>query len=329
MNVATAWKRVAAVVLGAIGVVAVSGLAGAGCDRGGGKAVKLAFVTNNSSEFWKIAHAGVRKYEQEGKVQVDFIPPPNGTVEEQNQILENLVSQGYDAVAVSVIAPKDQVPALNRVAEKAKLITFDSDAPESNRLLYIGTNNYEAGKLLGQEIVKLLPTGGEIAVFVGTFAADNAAQRLKGVEDAIQGKDITIIDKREDQTNREAARSNVEAVLNSRPELDLVVGLWSYNGPAIAAALDATGKKGQVKAAVFDEEEGTLAAVENGTVAVTVVQRPFEMGYQSSKWMHDLATKPQEAMAAIPPDKQVDTGAEVITAANVKEFRQKLAELKK
>ena len=139
-----------------------------GGGSGAARTVKLAFVTNNASEFWKIAAAGVRKYEAEGKVQVDVKMPPNGTPEEQNQILENLASQGYDAIAVSVVAPNDQVPVLNRVAEKTTLITFDSDAPQSKRLLYIGTNNYEAGKALGAQIVKLLPSGGKMAVFVGS-----------------------------------------------------------------------------------------------------------------------------------------------------------------
>src|SRR4051812_5724280 len=205
------------------GVVVACVLAGAGCDRsgsggGGGtgsaKVVKLAFVTNNASEFWKIAAAGVHKYEQEKKVQVDVKMPPNGTTEDQNQIMENLSSQGYDAIATSVIAPNDQVNVLNKVATKSKLITFDSDAPKSNRLLYIGTNNYEAGKVLGGEIVKLLPNGGKLAVFVGTLAADNAAQRLRGVEDAIASHNIKIVDRREDGTDRAKARSNVEDIIN-------------------------------------------------------------------------------------------------------------------
>jgi ribose transport system substrate-binding protein len=292
------------------------------------KIVKLAFVTNNASEFWKIAQAGVRKYEQESKIQVDVKMPPNGTTEEQNQILENLASQGYDAIAVSAIAPNDQVPVLNRVAEKSKLITFDSDAPKSNRLLYIGTNNYEAGKALGGEIVKLLPNGGKMAVFVGTLSADNAQQRLKGIQDAIAGKNIEIVDKREDNTDRAKARSNVEDIVNAQPDLKLVAGLWSYNGPAIAAALEALGKKGKVLAAVFDEEEGTLNAISNDTVSVTVVQKPFDFGYLSSKWMHELATKP-EAMSALPANKSLDTGVEVIDKKNVADFKQKLAEMKK
>jgi ribose transport system substrate-binding protein len=293
------------------------------------KTYKLAFVTNNASEFWRIAAAGIKKYEGEAKVQVDVKMPPAGTTDEQNQILENLSSQGYDAIAVSAIAPNDQVPILNKVAAKSKLITFDSDAPKSNRLLYIGTNNYEAGKALGGEIVKLLPNGGQMAVFVGTLSADNAQQRFKGIEDVVKTANIQIVDKREDNTDRAKARSNVEDILNAHRDLKLVAGLWSYNGPAIAAAIEAVGKKGKVKAAVFDEEDGTLKAIDAGTIDCTVVQKPFMFGYLASKWMHDLAAKPEATLAAIPPSKAIDTGVEVIAKANVADFTKKLAEMKK
>jgi ribose transport system substrate-binding protein len=292
------------------------------------KIVKLAFVTNNASEFWRIASAGVHKYEKESKVQVDVKMPSNGTTEEQNQILENLASQGYDAIAVSAVAPTDQVPVLDRIAEKTKLITFDSDAPKSKRLLYIGTNNFEAGKALGAEIVKLLPTGGKMAVFVGTLSADNAAQRLKGIEEAIKGHNIDIVDKREDNTDRAKARSNVEDIINAHSDLKLVAGLWSYNGPAIAAAIEALGKKGKILAAVFDEEEGTLNAIASGIISCTVVQKPFQFGYLASKWGHELATKPN-ALATVPASKAIDTGVDVINKDNVADFRAKLAEMKK
>jgi ribose transport system substrate-binding protein len=312
-------------------VLALLAMALGGCQRGGddaAKIVKLAFVTNNTAEFWKIAANGIRKYEREAGVQVD-VKMPNGKTEEQNQILENLVSQGYDAIAVSVIAPKDQVPVLNRVAEKTRLITFDSDAPESKRLLYIGTINYEAGKTLGERIVKLLPKGGKMAVFVGFLSADNAAQRLQGVGDAVTPRGIEIVEKREDQTDRAKARSNVEDILNARPDLDLVCGLWSYNGPAIAAALEGAGKQGKVRAAVFDEEDGTLKGIRAGTIDATVVQRPFEMGYRSAKWMHLLAGDFDKAKAALPASRIEDTGVDVIDKANLDDFEKRLAEWKK
>ena len=324
-----------------IGVLACALAAGAGCTKkktsegeGAGSAapaklVKLAFVTNNTSEFWKIAAAGVHKYEKEGKVQVDIKLPPNGTPEDQNQILQNLSSQGYDSIAVSVIAPNDQTGVLNKIAEKSQLITFDSDAAKSNRLLYIGTNNYQAGKALGKEIVKLLPKGGKIAVFVGTFSADNAAQRLKGIEDSIAGAGIQIVDKREDNTDRAKARANVEDIVNANRDLSLVVGLYNYNGTAIAAALEGLGKKGKVLAAVFDEDDGTLDGIAAGSIQVTVVQKPFQFGYLASKWMHDLAVNPAAAKAALPADHVIDTGVDIINKENVAGFRAQLAEMKK
>src|SRR5258705_13709187 len=111
---------------------AASGASGGSSDSRG-SSLKLAFVTNNASEFWKIAAAGVHKYEKESGVQVDIKMPPNGKVEEQNQILENLVSQGYSGIAISVIAPDDQIDAINKAAAKGNVICFDSDAPKSNR----------------------------------------------------------------------------------------------------------------------------------------------------------------------------------------------------
>jgi ribose transport system substrate-binding protein len=325
--------------LSQIGLVVALGLASAlvGCRRsgngGGGaaapKLVKLAFVTNNTSEFWKIAGAGIHKYEKEGKVQVDLKMPPAGSTESQNQILQDLASQGYDGVAVSVIAPNDQIAVLDKVAEKSNLLTVDSDAPKSKRLLYIGTNNFAAGKALGERIVQLLPKGGKIAVFVGTFAADNASQRLKGIESATAGHKIEIVDKREDNTDRAKARANVEDIVNANRDLAMVVGLYNYNGPAIAAALDGLGKKGKVLAAVFDEDDGTLDGIESGAIQATVVQKPFMFGYLASKWMHDLATKGDAAKATLPADRNLDTGVDVIDKANVAAFRAKLAELKR
>ena len=317
-------------------VVVVALALASGCQpggsqpRGGGAGgVRLAFVTNNASEFWKLAANGVHKYEAEAAVKVDIKMPANGTVEEQNEIIEGLLSQGYEAIAVSVVAPKAQTAMLDAAAAKTRLITFDSDAVTSKRLLYVGSVTYEAGKNLGDRIVELLPKGGKIAVFVGSLSADNAQERLKGIEDAVFFHKIEIVSKLEDQTDRGKARANVTEVLNTRSDVKLVCGLWSYNGPAIAAALEASPRRGKVLAAVFDEEEGTLNGLKSGTISATVVQHPFEMGYRSAKWLHLLATDFDTARAGIPANRIENTGVEVIDKANVADFESRLAEWKK
>jgi ribose transport system substrate-binding protein len=292
--------------------------------------IKLAYVTNNSSDFWNIAQKGVDKFLKEAKdhglsVTVDT-KRPDGTTQDQNRILDDLVTNGYAGIAVSPISPKDQTRKLNEVAAKTNLICQDSDAANSNRLAYIGTNNYEAGKALGEQIVKLMPEGGKIAVFVGTFSADNAAQRFKGIEDVVKTHNITIAAKKEDNKQASTARANVDDVLNAQPDVKLLVGLWSYNGPQIAKAIEQANKKGKVLAAVFDEESGTLDGIESGTISCTVVQKPFEFGYRSSKLLYELA---KNGEPALPKDPIVDTGVTVIDSSNVKDFRSKLAELTK
>jgi ribose transport system substrate-binding protein len=290
------------------------------------KTLKLAFVTNNASDFWKLAANGVHKYEKEAGIKVDIKMPPTGTVAEQNGILEDLVGQGYNGIAISVIAPDDQVKELDKAAAKTILICHDSDAAKSKRRLYIGTNNYEAGRALGKEIVKLLPDGGKMAVFVGTFSADNARERLRGIETEIKGKNIEIVARKEDNKDPGKAQSNVDDVIVAYKDIKLLCGLWSYNGPAIAASIERSGKKGKILSAVFDEEDGSLDGIEKGIVSCTVVQKPFQFGYLSSKMLHELATKGD---AVMPKNPLVDTGVEVINTGNVKKFRADLAEQKK
>jgi ribose transport system substrate-binding protein len=296
----------------------------------GTSTIKVAFVTNNSSDFWNIAQKGIEKFQREAKdqnlnVQVDM-KRPDGSTQDQNRILDDLVTNGYHGIAVSPISPKDQTRKLNDIAAKTNLICQDSDADKSNRLCYIGTNNYEAGKVLGDQIVKLMPQGGKIAVFVGTFSADNAAQRFKGIDDAIKGHNITVAVKKEDNKQASTARANVDDVLNAQPDVKLLVGLWSYNGPQIAKGIENAGKKDKVLAAVFDEESGTLDGIESGVIKCTVVQKPFEFGYRSSKMLYELA---KTGESALPKDPIVDTGVTVVDSSNVKDFRAKLAELTK
>lgn len=290
-----------------------------------GTELKLAFVCNNASNFWLIAKKGVEKAEKEFGLKVEFYQPPPKELDNQNTFLETLVSQGYHGVAISPKSAEGQTPNLDKAAARMNLITQDSDAPASKRLAYVGTNNFVAGEALGKEIVKLLPNGGKVAVFVGTFSADNAVQRLKGIEKALEGTKVTIAVKKEDEKDPNKAMTNVEDVLNAMPDVNLLAGLWSYNAPKIAAALKAR-KGSKVLAVGFDEDDETLSAIEEGIIKATVVQKPFEFGYQSVKLLKELTTKGE---SALPKDGVIDTGIKVIDKSNVKEFQAELAAMKK
>src|SRR3954451_5138653 len=135
-------------VLGRLGVALLLAATPA-CQQGPSR-TKVAFVSNNPATFWTIAEAGCRKAEKEFGVEVIFRKPDSGDAARQTQIIDDLVNQGVKGIAVSVIDPRGQTEHLKEVAAKVPLLTQDNDAPDTNRLCYIGTNNYKAGRAVGR-----------------------------------------------------------------------------------------------------------------------------------------------------------------------------------
>jgi ribose transport system substrate-binding protein len=298
-----------------------------GPDADSGKQTKkIAFLTNNTAGFWQIAKAGIQKAEGELGVKVDFKMPPNGTVAEQQEYLENYIAQRYDAVAISPIDAENMTPFLNKVGKEMALFTHDSDAPKSTRLAYIGTNNYKAGRALGEKLAAAFPEGGKMALFVGNLNAQNAVDRRQGILDVLKEKGVALNEAacRLDETDRARAKQNVEEVIASIQDITVLVGLYSYNGPMIASALKNSGKVGQIKAMCFDEDQETLRAIEEGTIELTVVQQPFEFGYQSTKLMLDYLNKGD---SALPENAVLDIPVRVIDKDAVKDFAAMLKEL--
>jgi ribose transport system substrate-binding protein len=147
--------------------------------------VKVGFVSNNPAEFWSIAEAGTRKAAEELGVEVLFRRPKTPSAAAQKEIVEDLLSSGVQAIAISVVDPINQQDYLNSIAERVPLITQDNDAPQSKRKCYIGTDNYTAGKAVGKLVKEVMPQGGTIAIFVGQPDPINAKQRRQGVLDEL------------------------------------------------------------------------------------------------------------------------------------------------
>jgi ribose transport system substrate-binding protein len=303
----------------------MAAIALAGCGRQQSSTHRLAFITNNAANFWTIARKGVEKADAElPDVTVEF-RLGNGTAAEQKRIVDDLLAVGVDGIAISPVDPVNQTAMLNEVASRAIVFTHDSDAPNSKRECYVGTDNVAAGRQAGELIKEALPQGGKIALFVGKLDARNAQERLQGIKEAIAGTNIEILDTRTDDTDQVRAKANVSEMLVSHPEVGALVGLWSYNGPAILSAVRDAGKTGQVKIIAFDEDDETLTGVKSGAIIGTVVQQPYEFGYQAITL---LAKAVKGDKSGIPASHQLFIPTQVIRQNNVDEFRAKLAELR-
>lgn len=288
--------------------------------------VKLAFVTNNASDFWTYARAGCEKAVADlGNVELDFQVPADGSAATQKRIVQDLLAKGVNGIAISPKDPANQTELLNEAAKNALLICHDSDAPASNRACYIGTDNTAAGRQAGELIKEALPKGGKIMIFVGTLDAQNAKDRYSGIQEALKGSNVEIIEVRTDETDRVRAKSNVKDTILKYPDIACLVGLWSYNGPAIYNAVKDADKVGKIQIVTFDEEDETLTGVKEGAIFATVVQQPYEFGYQAIKLMAKVIGGEK---SAIPSNKVIIVPTLAIKKDNVDEFTARLKKLK-
>lgn len=326
-------------VIAAMVALLMVGSVGCGSKQPTG-APSLAFVTNGVADFWTIAKLGAEKAGEDLGVDVTVIMP-NG-ITDQTRKIEDLLTRGTDGIAISPIDPANQIDVLNKAAAETILITHDSDAPNSDRLMYIGMDNYRAGLMCGELVRKALPEGGEVMIMIGRVDQDNAKGRRQGCIDAILGREpdssradplgevltsedgkYTVLGTMTDQFDRAKGKANAEDTLNGYPNISAMVGLFTYNPPLIMEALDRAGKLGTVKVIAFDENEVSLQGIKDGTVTGTVVQDPFQYGYESIRVLNEL-TKKNESV--IPENKFIDIPARVIDQSNVDEF---WADLKK
>ena len=291
------------------------------------KTVKtVAFITNATSNFWTIARKGCEKADAEvADVKVAFKTTNTGTIDEQNRLIrDSLNIDEADALAISPVDPATQKSVINEAARRALVITQDSDAPDTDRALYLGADNRAAGRQAGELIKQALPQGGKIMVFVGKREALNAQERFEGLKESLQGSKVEIIDLLTDDANQSRARENAYQTLKKYPDIAGMVGLWSYNGSAILQALRPEGQVGKIKIVCFDDEQETLAAIKEGAIFGTVAQQPFEYGYQA---VQAAAKILRGDRSAVPNNKTIFIPTVVIQRKDVDEYSKKLSQL--
>lgn len=311
-----------------------------GCaKREGSTSTRLAFITNGVASFWTIAKYGAQAAGEQLGVNVSVHMPAEGLVD-QKRIVEDLITRGVDGIAISVIDANNQASFINDTTKKTKVITQDSDAPATDRLAYVGMDNYKAGRMLGALIKDSLPQGGKLALFVGRVEQDNARKRRQGTIDEVLGRSFdssrydppgaelsdgkyTFVVTLTDQFDRVKAKANCEDAMLRYPDLTGVVGLFAYNAPLCLEALKQTQKLGTIKVFSFDEADETLQGIKDGSVSGTIVQNPYEYGYQSIKLLKEIVGGNS---AAIPQDKFIDIPARRVDSSNIDEF---WADLKK
>lgn len=308
----------------ALAILALAGC-GSSADKTKSQQVRLAFVTNTPADFWTLARKGTEAADMElANAEVEF-QIADGTAADQRRIVDDLLTKGVTGIAISPVDPANQTQMINDIAAKGVVITQDSDAPNSNRMAYIGTDNIAAGMLAGELIKEALPKGGKIMIFVGKIDAQNARERYEGIKKTIAGTKIQILDVKTDDADQVRAKANAADTIVKYPDVAAMVGLWGYNGPAIVSALKEAKKLGQIQVVCFDDDPQTVSAIMEGSIYGTVVQQPYEFGYQAIKLMNSILAGDT---SGIPANKLRIIPTLAVTKDNVNNYTDRINKLK-
>ncbi|MHC1781768.1 MAG: sugar-binding protein [Anaerolineaceae bacterium] len=234
----------------------------------------------------------------------------------QVQLFESVIARKPAGIAVSPNDPATVQEAISKAtAAGIPVITWDADAPDSERLLYIGTDNEAAGGTVAETLAKILDGKGKVAILTGSLTALNAQQRVKGFRDVMaKYPGIEIV--AEEPTDDDAARSLsvAESLLQAHPDLAAFYGVTGNGVPGSAGAVKQANMCGKVKVVGFDVVPQGIELMRAGCVDALVSQRPFGMTAQALDIMIDIAAGNK------PTSTNIDTGVEVVYPDTLENF---------
>ena len=277
--------------------------------------------------YWIDARDGFNDAARNLGVQATFTGPQGSDVKQQVDLIETAITRGVKGLIVVPAEPEAVIPSINRaIAAGIPVITQDTDSPKSRRYTFIGTGNFEAGRLGGELLAKEIGGQGEVALLMipGQW---NLEERRRGYEAAL-GKhpEIKIVAVGNDQAEESQAAAQAKSILQAHPNLAGFGCVDASGGPAQPWPCG-TPTKGKIKIIAMDRNEATLDFVQQGFIQASLAQRSYTMSYLGLRMLHDLnhgrikMVADWRAAKTCPLPALVDTGAVVITPENVQAFR--------
>lgn len=233
--------------------------------------------------FWRLLEQGALEAAKNYTLKIDYMGPERNDVNEQVRMLQKAIASSPDGIVIQGIGNEQYKDLIDSaVGQSIPVITVDADVPESKRIAYIGTNQLEAGKQLGAQIVKNAKSNDNIGVILGSLESENQKIRLEGLSEVIAlHPNINIVAIRSSNISRIKAAEESVNLLKQYPEINTFVGLSSLDGAGIVDGLQYVNSEfmqNNISVFAFDKLPLTLELIENQKIQATVAQQPELMG---------------------------------------------------
>jgi ribose transport system substrate-binding protein len=287
---------------------------------------------NINLPYWQEAEAGLRDAATVMGVKAEMDGPATLSPQEELDSFNKAVALHPAGILVSVTNQQLLKPAIDSaVLQGIPVICIDADAPDSHRILFVGTDNFRAGQESGKRMADILKGQGQV-VIITVPGQPNLDERVRGVNEALKKyPGIKVSQTIDDKGDSRNANDGVSALLAKKEKIDGVICLEASGGPGVAEALHRLDLTGKIAVVAFDKDPETLDAIEKGWINATIVQKPYIMAYYGLKFADDLhhnavhEFKDWRTAPAPPLPAWVDTGTAIVDKNNLAAFREALA----
>jgi ribose transport system substrate-binding protein len=276
---------------------------------------RIAVVPKGTSHvFWLTVRAGAEAAGQKFGVDIIWNGPPLETeYDRQMQIVDSMIAQHVDGLAVAAAERNALNRSLDRAAELHIPVTvFDSGVDSTNYMTFLATDNYAAGRMAASELARLVGAKGTVAMVMHAPGSGSTMDRERGFEDVMKTEfpQIRIVARQFGMSDRSKAMGAAENILTAHPDLNGIFASSEPSSIGTALALKSRNLSGKVKFVSFDSSDTLIEDLKGGTIDAMVVQDPFKMGFEAVKTLVDK-------LNGVTPPKRIDLPARVVHKADL------------
>lgn len=235
-----------------------------------------------ANEFFQTMADGAEAYRRENPDSFDLIT--NGIRNEtdlaqQVALVEQMIARGVDAIVIAPADSKALISVLKR-AQEAGIVVVNIDnrldptvlAGAGTSIPFVGPDNRDGARLVGEELAKKLKPGDQVAILEGVPTAFNSQQRRAGFEEAMKAATAQVVSVQSASWEMEKANAVSAGILTTHPDLVAILACNDSMALGAAAAVKAGGKEGQVHLVGFDNITAVQDLIREGRILATADQ---------------------------------------------------------
>ncbi|WP_246202507.1 sugar-binding protein [Virgibacillus doumboii] len=267
------------------------------------------------NEYWRLIEEGAEKVAAKHDIYLEYLAPTRANNDKLLKLLDRMISAKVDGIIVQGVQGERFVDLVHKAVERGiPIVTVDTDVPASERKAYVGTDNFEAGKLAGKTVIENTTGEKYVGIVTGRYNAINQQQRLEGFKEAIKGiSRIHIVDTEESNITSIGAAQATYSLLKQHPSINMFLGTSALDGIGIVDGIQEIAPNEAFTIISFDLLPETLQLIREGDIDATIAQYPKKMGEESVNVLIEL----QEHDVL---ENEIYTGTKVIEKDDLRSF---------